>query len=157
MDKKLKLVLAVCGLSGSGKTTLIESAVPRLLETGYSVGVIKHDAHGLDIDKPGKDSDRFFKTGADIAVHGPGEFIYRKHTSNNDNVLQLLIELMQNDKDIILVEGHKGTNLPKIWLDHPVKQTFPESLNSVITSLPFNDQRLERFLTEIRRLLEAGE
>ena len=53
-------VLAVCGFSGSGKTTLLESVVGELSRRGLSVGVVKHDAHGIQIDRPGKDSDRLF-------------------------------------------------------------------------------------------------
>lgn len=51
-------ILAVCGWSGSGKTTLIEPLVRQLCRRGCKVAIVKHDVHGLDADRPGKDSDR---------------------------------------------------------------------------------------------------
>ena len=54
-------VLGVCGWSGSGKTTLIEAILPAFRAKGLKIAVIKHDVHGLDIDRPGKDSDRLFR------------------------------------------------------------------------------------------------
>ena len=69
-------VFGVCGYSGSGKTTLLETVVSRLVQRGFQVAVVKHDVHGIDRDKPDKDSDRLFCVGADVAVHGPGGNAY---------------------------------------------------------------------------------
>ena len=51
-------IVSIVGKSGSGKTTLLEKVITELTRRGYSVGVIKHDAHRFDIDQPGKDSYR---------------------------------------------------------------------------------------------------
>ncbi len=64
-------VLAVCGFSGSGKTTLLETAIPRLVERGLAVAVVKHAAHGFQVDRAGKDSERLFRAGATIVLSGP--------------------------------------------------------------------------------------
>ena len=50
--------VAFVSKSGTGKTTLLERVISRLKDRGYRVGVIKHDAHRFDIDRPGKDSYR---------------------------------------------------------------------------------------------------
>ena len=71
-------VLAVCGFSGAGKTTLLESAIPRLIERGLTVAVVKHDAHGFEVDRPGKDSDRLFRAGATITLSGQQEQFERR-------------------------------------------------------------------------------
>ena len=71
-------VLAVCGFSGSGKTTLLEAVIPNLVKRGLAIAVVKHDAHGFEVDKPGKDSDRLFRAGATIALSGPGQQFERR-------------------------------------------------------------------------------
>ena len=52
-------IIKFIGFSGSGKTTLIEKIVKKLSDNGVKVATIKHDVHGLDIDKEGKDSYRY--------------------------------------------------------------------------------------------------
>ena len=107
-------VLGICGWSGSGKTTLIEQIVPGLLADGLKVAVLKHDAHGLDVDRPGKDSDRFFNTGADVLAHGPEQTFFRAH---HDGVeLAELLAPLAGSYDLVLVEGHKHSAIPKVWL-----------------------------------------
>jgi len=70
-------VFGICGWKNSGKTTLIESLIPHLIAQGLSLAVVKHDAHGLEVDRRGKDSDRFFRAGGDVILKGPGEEICR--------------------------------------------------------------------------------
>ncbi len=70
-------VLAVCGWSGSGKTTLLESLIPLLRERGLQVAVVKNDAHGVEVDRPGKDSDRLFRAGASVVLRSPRESFAR--------------------------------------------------------------------------------
>ena len=74
-------ILGVCGWSDSGKTALIEAVLLRLCKTGLRIAVVKHDVHGLNIDHPGKDSDRFFQAGADVFLQGPQEEVLRLHGS----------------------------------------------------------------------------
>ena len=71
-------VLGICGCSGSGKTTLIEALIPRLHSIGLQVTVVKHGAHNVNIDVPGKDSDRFFRAGADVSLFCE-ECVSRRH------------------------------------------------------------------------------
>lgn len=106
-------ILGVCGCSGSGKTTLIESLIPQLLRHDVRVVVVKHDARGVLVDYPGKDSDRFFKAGADVWLDGEDNF-YRTHTA--PHLSNLLIGLAAH-YDLVLVEGHLRTEAPKIWLE----------------------------------------
>ena len=65
--------LGVCGWKGAGKTTLLEAVIPILRRRNLRVRVLKHDAHGIDLDHSGKDSDRMFRAGADVFLQGPGE------------------------------------------------------------------------------------
>lgn len=106
----------ICGYSGSGKTTVIENIIAELTRRKLRVGVVKHDVHGLNIDHEGKDTDRFFKAGADVVIRGPEQCFFRGHR-RGDISLHELFRMIGPYYDLILVEGHKGTPLEqKVWL-----------------------------------------
>lgn len=93
------------GYSGSGKTTLIEKIVKKLSNDGIKVATIKHDVHGLDIDKPGKDSYRYSEAGAKISVvSSPEIVVYKIH---NELSLEEIISNIK-DVDIIIIEGYSS-------------------------------------------------
>lgn len=134
--------LAFCGFSGSGKTTLLEQLIPELVKEGISVAVVKHDAHGFKIDQPGKDSDRLFNAGASVALRGPHETALRFHADTPGSSLYAALSMLAPYHDLLLVEGHKSTPLPKIWLQHPEKAEVPEEVNEVLESLPWGAGRI---------------
>jgi molybdopterin-guanine dinucleotide biosynthesis protein MobB len=100
--------------SGTGKTTLLEKVIRELKGRGYRVGVIKHDAHRFDIDHPGKDSHRFTTAGADtMLISSPEKLaLVRQHTATPP--ISELIATYFGDVDIVLTEGFKKSDLPKI-------------------------------------------
>ncbi|MEX2356043.1 MAG: molybdopterin-guanine dinucleotide biosynthesis protein MobB, partial [Thermaerobacterales bacterium] len=57
-------VVALAGVSGSGKTFAAEGLIHRLRAKGLQVLVIKHAAHGFEMDQPGTDSARLTAAGA---------------------------------------------------------------------------------------------
>ena len=59
-------VISFIGRSGVGKTTYLEKLIAELKKRGYRVGVIKHDIHGFEMDRPGKDTWRHAQAGADV-------------------------------------------------------------------------------------------
>jgi len=104
----------ICGWSGSGKTLLIEELARRLTSRGLRIAVIKHASHGFDVASPEKDSNRCFRSGADILMAGPGENLFWVHKAVGliNNLWRLVPEY-----DLILVEGFKSVPLPrKVWL-----------------------------------------
>jgi len=138
-------VLGICGWSNSGKTTLIEQVMPELGRRGLRVAVVKHDAHGVSLDKPGKDSDRFFQAGADVLLQGPGQECLRTHKTDQVRLSHQLTSLAAR-YDLVLVEGHKSTPLPKIWLQPPTGQAPPDTVSRVLDSFPFDAHRPARLL-----------
>ncbi len=100
--------------SGTGKTTLLEKVIAELKSRGYSIGAIKHDAHRFDIDHPGKDSHRLTAAGADTMVISSPEklALIKQHTEPPS--IEMLIATYFSDVDLILTEGFKKGNLPKI-------------------------------------------
>ncbi|TFG60964.1 MAG: molybdopterin-guanine dinucleotide biosynthesis protein B [Deltaproteobacteria bacterium] len=108
--------VAFLGRSGTGKTTLIEKVLPELVNRGYRVGAIKHDAHRFDIDHPGKDSHRLTAAGAVTMVITSSEklALVKKHAKSP--AAEELIDTYFRDIDIVLVEGFQKSGLPKIEL-----------------------------------------
>ena len=100
--------------SGTGKTTLLEKVISGLKTRGYRVGVIKHDAHRFDIDHPGKDSYRMTAAGADtVLISSPEKLAMVKVHAASPPIGQL-IDTYFGDVDIVLTEGFKQGDLPKI-------------------------------------------
>lgn len=138
-------VLAICGWSGSGKTTLLEAVIPELKRRGLAVAVLKHDAHGLDVDRAGEDSDRLFRAGAEVALHGPGEVLRRTRPSGADDLWAALAALLDHN-DLVLVEGHKDTPLPKVWLASERDPEPPPALTECLAVMPWGEGRPARML-----------
>lgn len=100
--------------SGTGKTTLLEKVIAEMKSRGWRVGVIKHDAHRFDIDHPGKDSYRLTAAGADIMLISSPEklAVVKRHEAAPP--IEELIATYFSDMDIVLTEGFKKSDLPKI-------------------------------------------
>jgi len=100
--------------SGTGKTTLLEKVIVELKGRGWRVGVIKHDAHRFEIDHPGKDSYRLAAAGADtMLISSPEKLaLVKRHTTAPP--MQELLTTYFPDVDIVLTEGFKQSDLPKI-------------------------------------------
>jgi len=59
-----KPVLGFAAYSGTGKTTLLVKLLPVMKLQGLRVALIKQTHHDFEVDKPGKDSFRLRKAGA---------------------------------------------------------------------------------------------
>jgi len=105
--------VSIVGNSGSGKTTFIEKLIPELIGRGLKVGTIKHDVHGFEMDKPGKDSWRHKHAGASATVisspYQIGMVMDVEYDHKPDDLLPLF-----NGMDIILTEGYKRGDHSKI-------------------------------------------
>ena len=100
-------IIKFIGFSGSGKTTLIEKIVRKLTDEGISVATVKHDVHGLQMDKEGKDSFRYSLAGSKISVVSSKDMtVYKIHKTLS------LDEIISNikDVDLIIVEGYSTDN-----------------------------------------------
>ena len=115
-------VIGLAGYSGSGKTTFLEKLILELKNRGYRIGVIKHTSHPVEFDRPGKDTWRHARAGADVvALASPDNVaVVRKHKSSPgpEDVLPLVTGV-----DLIIVEGFKKGSWPKIEI---IRDEVPE-------------------------------
>lgn len=148
-------VLGVCGWSGSGKTTILESVIPRLVEWGLRVAVVKHDAHGIDVDREGKDSARLFAAGADIHLHGPDERLWRLRPRLEDHLEGVILQLLTTH-DLVLVEGHKETPLPKVWCHGCDEDSVPDGLSGVEATLAWGEDRAAALLSIVKGKIQKA-
>ncbi len=137
-------VIGICGHSGSGKTTLIEALLPLFIDRGLRVAVVKHGARGVSLDKPGKDSDRFYKAGADVVLLGNEQF-FRYHQLDYQEILCRLCF----DHDLVLVEGHSSTVVEKIWLLGENDTKPPPEVDDIIISIVPEERMVESLFGKI--------
>ncbi|MGZ5027445.1 MAG: molybdopterin-guanine dinucleotide biosynthesis protein B [Methylobacter sp.] len=115
-------VLGFVAASGTGKTTLLAELIPILKQNGLRIGLIKHSHHDFEIDRPGKDSFRLRKAGAEsvMLVSRYRRAIITEFIPEAEPRLdEQLKQFDQSELDLILVEGFKAEPFPKIELHRP--------------------------------------
>lgn len=128
--------------SNSGKTTLLEKLIRAGKKRNWRIAVVKHDVHGFELDQPGKDSWRHARAGADVVVlSSPHQRAWLERVAE-DTPLDDLIGRIQ-DVDLILTEGFKRGNKPKIEVfrsEVHQKLFCPENeLLAIVTDVPFDN------------------
>jgi molybdopterin-guanine dinucleotide biosynthesis protein B len=156
--KKHQQVIAICGYKNNGKTTLIEGVLPFLTEAGLRVAVIKHHSHGMNPDTPGTDTWKFLHAGAYATVLSDlhTSTIVKKEETDDIKLVSAFPEA-----DIILLEGYKQSNWPKIEVvrNRKVLICDPSQLIALVTDIdfsldgvpifrPFDHMALAEFLIE---------
>lgn len=107
-------VVSIVSKKNSGKTTLLEKLIPELCRRGYRVGTIKHDVHGFDIDREGKDSWRHKQAGAGTVVISSTRKIAMVKDVDEEYRLEEIVAQFFGDRDLVLTEGYKRGAMPKI-------------------------------------------
>lgn len=102
------------GFSGSGKTTLTIKVIEILSSRGYKIAALKHDGHKFQMDKEGKDTYRLKNAGAKaIAISSAEKFAMISDSDKRLSFLELT-EYLPDGLDIIIGEGFKEEEIPKI-------------------------------------------
>jgi molybdopterin-guanine dinucleotide biosynthesis protein MobB len=138
----MRSIISFVGKSGSGKTTLLEKVITELKRRGYKVAIIKHSHHKNDLDTAEKDTWRFTQAGTEVSAINSLDHlaIYRRMNEFFDP--QDISNYINLDYDIMLTEGFKGSNTPKIEV-HRSEQgkellTDPKQLLAVVTDEPLD-------------------
>jgi len=135
-------VLCFVGRSNSGKTTLIERLIPELVKAGYRIATVKHSGHGFDLDTEGKDSWRHKRAGAStVLVLSKGSLAMFSDVDDDIHLTELRDRFLDKSIDLVIAEGWKSDNLPKIVVvrdemgEVPVS---PEGLLAVVSEKPID-------------------
>lgn len=154
-----KYAIAFTGVSNSGKTTLIEKLSNFYFNKNIKVAIIKNDPKDKAIfDKEGKDSDRFFKTKAEVIVTSQNRTTFFSQRKKN---LNEIINIF-GDFDILLVEGLKNIPLPRILICRNI--IYPEYINfseaiAIDNSIKIDNYNIPKHITilDLNNLIEISE
>jgi molybdopterin-guanine dinucleotide biosynthesis protein B len=140
--KRIPPIVCIIGHSGTGKTTLLENLIPELSSRGLRVGTIKHDVHGFEMDKPGKDSWRHKQAGAMTTIISSPNQIGMVMDVDHDHSLDELSAFFPG-VNIILVEGFKRAKRPKIEIFRSGLRTEPLSRDDDFLIALISDSRVD--------------
>jgi molybdopterin-guanine dinucleotide biosynthesis protein B len=153
-------IVSVIGNSKSGKTTVIEKLVRELNSRGYRVATIKHIPQGVNFDQEGKDTWRHIQAGSKAtAVSSPDKVVLIKPV-DQDASLDEVAYLLGEDYDIILAEGFKQGNAPKIEVHH--KDAGPllrgiKKLIGIVTDEPLETKARQFSFDDVSTLVDLLE
>ncbi|MDH3364906.1 MAG: molybdopterin-guanine dinucleotide biosynthesis protein B [Thermoplasmata archaeon] len=108
------MIIGVYGYQDSGKTALVEELVRELSGKGYRVSSVKHSPHTKEVDAPGKDTWRHSNAGSDpVALQAADSTVIIKKPGLD---LDAIVKIVRREfcPDILIVEGHKEGDFPKI-------------------------------------------
>jgi len=155
-------IISIVGKSKSGKTTFIEKLVGELKSRGYRVATIKHTPQGMTLDEPGRDSWRHIQAGSEAtAIASPDKIVLIKPIAQA-LTLDEIVRFFGEDYDIILAEGFKQGNAPKIEVHRkevgPLLSSIKKRI-AIVTDEPV-ETRIRQFswqdIKGLADLLEEG-
>ncbi len=136
-------IISIVGKSDSGKTTLIEKLVPELTRRGYRVATVKHDVHGFEVDREGKDSWRHKQAGAHTVIISSPQKVALIRDVEKDSTLDEIRKRWVQDVDLLISEGYKKDVQPKIEVFRKEKHkkllcTKKDNLVAIVSNRKFN-------------------
>ncbi len=136
-------IVSIVGKSDSGKTTLIEKLLPELTRRGYRIATVKHDVHGFEVDREGKDSWRHKRAGAHTVIISSPQKVAVIRDVDKDLRLDELRDKFIQDVDLIVSEGYKTDVQPKIEIFRKEKYTEllctqDDRLVAIVSNQTFN-------------------
>ena len=126
-------VIGVVGWKDVGKTFFATEIIKLLVSKKFKVGSIKHAHHDFDIDQDGTDSFKHRNAGSNQVIISSSKRwakIIENNNKKEKNLDQLIKEFQ--DIDIVIVEGFKKENHPKIEIIAKNSQIINSELKNVI-------------------------
>lgn len=117
IELKYPVIFAVSGYKDSGKTWLIAELINEFINSGLSVGVVKHDGHDSIAESEGTDTYKYVEAGAKAtAVYSDSKYLISCTEKTVPEDLIDHMKGMKNPPQIIILEGFKTSSYPKIVL-----------------------------------------
>jgi len=108
-------IFGIVGWSGSGKTDLTSRIINFFVKRNILVSSVKHTHHNFEIDKEGKDSSQHIKAGSnEVVIYNENKWALISRYQRESVCIEQIIDKFEKKTDIILVEGLKYSNFPKI-------------------------------------------
>jgi molybdopterin-guanine dinucleotide biosynthesis protein B len=108
-------LFGVAGWKNSGKTTLMVGLIRELSSRGFAVSVVKHAHAKFEIDHEGRDSFKMREAGAaQVALSSPRRFALMREMGDAPEMSFADILAYAGKCDLVLVEGYKREEFPKI-------------------------------------------
>jgi molybdopterin-guanine dinucleotide biosynthesis protein B len=108
-------IFSVVGQKNSGKTTLLVAMAREFRRQGKRVMTIKHASHPADADREGTDTWRHFHEGnaERVLIASPDLRVIFERSPDTEGPEELARRYFQG-ADIVLVEGFKGSDIPRV-------------------------------------------
>ena len=130
MNSEEVTIISIAGKQNAGKTTLIRTLIPELKERGHRVGTLKYNIKEFKIDHEGKDTYKYYHSGADsIALTSQDEIAVIKRVTDPPGTSEIITKYL-NDVNIVLVEGYRGEGYPRIKIVNSKEIKKGRDLNS---------------------------
>jgi len=114
MSGRPPAVVSIVGAPDAGKTTLIERLIPELARRGLRVGTIKHDVHGFEMDREGKDSFRHKHAGAVTSLISSPAQVGMVRDVERERTVAELVQRYLSHVDVVLTEGYRREARAKV-------------------------------------------
>ncbi len=143
MDASPIPVVSFIGKKKSGKTTVLLGVIKELRDRGHRVAVLKHDTHGFDIDIPDTDSYRFKELGTEVVgVSSPWTYVWEVRAAQEPTLADLISQIRE-PVDIVITEGFKQQDAPKIEVSRSGRSntlvSTPDELIGITSDQRFPD------------------
>lgn len=119
------LALQVIGKKKSGKTTTMIRFIEEATAQQKKLAAFKHTHHSVSMDVTGTDTYRFSAAGASqVGMQQDGGFFWHEQRPM-EQVVPLedaIKDFVRADTEVLLIEGFKSENFPKVLLLRPADQ-----------------------------------
>ena len=153
-------IVSIVGRSKSGKTTLLEKLLVELKSRGYRVATMKHTPLGISWSDDDKDSWRHLKAGSEATILCAPDKLVMVKPITAPITLQEIARLFGEDCDIVLTEGFKAGDAPKIEVHRkgvgtPLKDV--QKLFAIATDEPLDTTARQFALDDVKGMADLLE
>lgn len=111
----MKNIIGIVGWSGSGKTDLVSRLINFFVLNSIVVSSVKHTHHEFEIDKKGKDSFKHIHAGSsEVIIFSKKKWAMVSRLYEQEIKIEEILDKFNPKTDIVLIEGLKYSNFPKI-------------------------------------------